>query len=179
MHRESICPCCCLSNRYSICISITFVLFGQTQELITLSAIELSVWISVCGWGYPISCNICCMCMASLAYMNNALISASAAANITVLTSLCGLPRVSFLPCCLRWAFSKCSVHTNSFFRGRRWMIFCQLISGQESVQDTNISRGVSSSSKAPLVPLHLIHCFDGQETEKNVNLNQTGGRGS
>jgi hypothetical protein len=44
---------------------------------------ELSVWIGVQGWEWPISCNIPCICTASLALMNNAPNLASAANNVT------------------------------------------------------------------------------------------------
>lgn len=54
---------------------------GETLELITPSMVELSICINVAGW--PISCNMHRICMASFALMNNVPNLASAADDIT------------------------------------------------------------------------------------------------
>ena len=66
-------------------MSIALVRFGCILLLISPSAVVLSVWIGVLGWGWPISSSIWRRWTASFALMNSAPSSASAAHDITAL----------------------------------------------------------------------------------------------
>ncbi len=79
------CTCALRSRNRRNCMSIALVCFGCILLLITPSAVLLLVWISVFGWGCPISSRICPRYTASFALSYNAPSSASAAEDITAL----------------------------------------------------------------------------------------------
>jgi hypothetical protein len=64
-------------------MSMAFVCLGWILWLITPSAVKLSVWIGVCGRGWPILASICRKYAASFAFKYRAPSSASAANDIT------------------------------------------------------------------------------------------------
>ena len=66
-------------------MSIAFVRLSLILWLFTPSAIELLVWIGVCGCGWPISASICHKYAAYFAFKYRAPSYASAADDITVL----------------------------------------------------------------------------------------------
>jgi hypothetical protein len=59
---------------------------GRILLVSSVCAVELLVWIGVCGCGCPISLSVCCMDTAVLAMMNSAPDLASAADDITAFT---------------------------------------------------------------------------------------------
>ena len=62
---------------------MAFNALGRILLVSSACAVELLVWIGVCGCGCPISLSVCCMDTAVLALMNSAPNSASAADDIT------------------------------------------------------------------------------------------------
>ncbi len=62
---------------------MAFNALGRILSVSSACAVELSVWMGVCGCGWPISSSVCRIDTAILALMNSAPNSASAADDIT------------------------------------------------------------------------------------------------
>ena len=75
-------------------MSMAFSAFGNILLVSSACAVELSVCIGVCVWGWPNSSSVVCMETAVLALMNNAPIPASAADDMTDLI-ICDMLRTA------------------------------------------------------------------------------------